>query len=209
MFGEYISALNHDAVSLAKMLRHDIPNAPMLHWVLWIRLFDFEMKHVPATSFEMEDALSRAPPVESLLPGAAADVDRFLDTYEVSLLSLPTRSLSLPALSLSVSYVLDWLVLTHLLPHLNICLMSHKSCIVAHSLLSHLRHALPPPLRCSLHHLHPFLTRLCSLEYRHVAILASWSSTCGSLCRRCPSPLPLGTGHWNATCMQWTTSTQH
>ena len=53
--------LDHDALSLAQMIRQpdDVPNAPILRWVSWIRLFDFEPNHVPATSFKVEDGLSR------------------------------------------------------------------------------------------------------------------------------------------------------
>ena len=56
--------LDHDAISLAKMLREpdDLPNAPLLRWVAWCRLFDFEPNHVPATQFKVEDALSRRRP---------------------------------------------------------------------------------------------------------------------------------------------------
>lgn len=76
--------LEHDAVSLAKMLQQpdDVPNAPMLRWVSWIRLFDFETKHVPATSFKMEDALSRAPPIDTGHPDPAHDAEEFLDAFE-------------------------------------------------------------------------------------------------------------------------------
>ncbi|KAJ3884043.1 hypothetical protein GG344DRAFT_14882, partial [Lentinula edodes] len=53
--------LEHDAQSVAQMLKtvDDVPNAPVLRWISWIRLFDFEMKHVPATAFKLEDGLSR------------------------------------------------------------------------------------------------------------------------------------------------------
>ena len=56
--------LDHDAISLAKMLREpdDLPNAPLLRWVAWCRLFDFEPNHVPANQFKVEDALSRRRP---------------------------------------------------------------------------------------------------------------------------------------------------
>ncbi len=95
--------LEHDAISLAKMLRQpdDVPNAPMLRWVSWIRLFDFETKHVPASSFKMEDALSRAPPVDTGLPDPSDDVDEFLDAFE----AFPLRP--------SISYVLAALSIRH------------------------------------------------------------------------------------------------
>ena len=45
------------------MLREpdDVPNTPLLRWVAWCRLFDFEPHHVPASQFKVEDALSRRP----------------------------------------------------------------------------------------------------------------------------------------------------
>ncbi len=53
--------LDHDAISLAKMIRDpdDVPNAPMLRWVSWMRLFNFYMHHVPATAHKAEDGMSR------------------------------------------------------------------------------------------------------------------------------------------------------
>ena len=37
----------------------DLPNAPMLRWVSYIKMFDFEHKHVPAQKMKLEDGLSR------------------------------------------------------------------------------------------------------------------------------------------------------
>ncbi|KAJ3717896.1 hypothetical protein C8R42DRAFT_551721, partial [Lentinula raphanica] len=53
--------LEHDATTLVKMLNqpNDIPNAPMLRWIPWIRLFDMEFLHVPRASMKFKDALSR------------------------------------------------------------------------------------------------------------------------------------------------------
>ncbi len=67
------------------MLRHpdDVPNAPMLRWVSWIMLFDFETKHVPASAFKIEDALSRSPQIPSNYPNAADHAEEFLDAYEI------------------------------------------------------------------------------------------------------------------------------
>ncbi|KAJ7191445.1 hypothetical protein GGX14DRAFT_407110 [Mycena pura] len=39
----------------------DVPNAPMLCWIAWIRLFDLEPNHIRDKSFKIEDALSRRP----------------------------------------------------------------------------------------------------------------------------------------------------
>jgi hypothetical protein len=62
--------LDHDALSLAKMLREpdDVPNAPLLRWVAWIRLFDFEPHHVRAESFRVEDARATISCFPSLAP---------------------------------------------------------------------------------------------------------------------------------------------
>jgi hypothetical protein len=75
--------LDHDALSLAKIIREpdDIPNAPLLHWVAWIRLFDFEPHHVRAEAFKMEDALSRRPPAPTDTNYDDQDPEEFLDAY--------------------------------------------------------------------------------------------------------------------------------
>jgi hypothetical protein len=75
--------LDHDAKSLAKMLREpdDVPNAPLLRWVAWIRLFDFEPNHVRAESFKAEDALSRRPPAPTDTNYDDQDPDEFLEAY--------------------------------------------------------------------------------------------------------------------------------
>ena len=52
--------LEVDAQYLGKMMEMpDIPNAPMTRWISFIRLFDFEIKHVPANRFMAPDGLSR------------------------------------------------------------------------------------------------------------------------------------------------------
>ncbi|KAJ7208631.1 hypothetical protein GGX14DRAFT_633510 [Mycena pura] len=55
--------LDHDAKLLSKTIREpdDVPNAPMLCWIAWIRLFDLEPNHIRDKSFKIEDALSRRP----------------------------------------------------------------------------------------------------------------------------------------------------
>jgi hypothetical protein len=75
--------LDHDAISLAQMLRRydDVPNAPILRWISWIQLFDFEPHHVPATSFKAEDALSRKPPAPSDSTDQEDNSEDFLDAY--------------------------------------------------------------------------------------------------------------------------------
>jgi hypothetical protein len=54
--------LEVDASFLGKMIvSPDLPNAPMTRWVSYIQLFDFTVKHVPATSHKAADGLSRRP----------------------------------------------------------------------------------------------------------------------------------------------------
>ena len=75
--------LDHDAKSLAKMLLEpdDVPNAPLLRWVSWCRLFDFETNHVPATQFRVEDALSRRPPAPEDSKYTEPDTEDFSESY--------------------------------------------------------------------------------------------------------------------------------
>ncbi len=87
--------LDHDALSLAQMIRQpdDVPNAPILRWVAWIRLFDFEPHHVPATSFKVEDGLSRRgkAPEDSKYEDPI-DPEEFLDAYIGSIYGSRTNS---------------------------------------------------------------------------------------------------------------------
>lgn len=75
--------MEHDAQSVAQMLKtvDDVPNAPVLWWISWIRLFDFETKHIPAPQFKLEDGLSRRKPSPNNQPYDDFDPEEFLDTY--------------------------------------------------------------------------------------------------------------------------------
>ncbi|PIL30703.1 hypothetical protein GSI_06871 [Ganoderma sinense ZZ0214-1] len=105
--------LENDASSLATMLRKpdDVPNAPMLRWVSWLLLFDFEIKHVPAASMKMEDALSRAPQIDTGLSDPSEDVDEFLEAYDLHA-AVPRTGRS-PAMFSSARSMLRSLQLTH------------------------------------------------------------------------------------------------
>lgn len=75
--------VEHDAQSVAQMLRSvdDVPNAPILRWISWIRLFDFKTKHVPATALKLEDGLSRRKPSPQDQPYDEIDMEEFLKAY--------------------------------------------------------------------------------------------------------------------------------
>ncbi|KAJ8454791.1 hypothetical protein ONZ51_g12825 [Trametes cubensis] len=55
--------LEVDAKFLEKMIKEpDLPNAPMTRWVVYLQLFDFTLRHIPAEKGKAQDALSRRPP---------------------------------------------------------------------------------------------------------------------------------------------------
>jgi hypothetical protein len=54
--------LETDAQTLVWLLNqppNDLPNAMMTRWLTYIRLFDFDVKHIPGTKNGGADALSR------------------------------------------------------------------------------------------------------------------------------------------------------
>lgn len=50
-----------DAATLVAQLNRpatDLPNSVIVRWISWIRLFDFDVKHVPGTKNTVADGLS-------------------------------------------------------------------------------------------------------------------------------------------------------
>ena len=59
----------------------DIPGALLLRWIAWIRLFDFEIRHIPGSKNGAADGLSRKPAGPSDLSDKALeeDIDDWID----------------------------------------------------------------------------------------------------------------------------------
>jgi len=61
LFGRYFTVYT-DSQALVWLLNqspNDLPNAMMIRWLLYIRLFDFDVKHIPGQKNGAVDALSR------------------------------------------------------------------------------------------------------------------------------------------------------
>jgi len=43
----------------------DFFSALMIRWLVWIRLFDFEIRHIPGTKYIVADNFSRRPRIKS------------------------------------------------------------------------------------------------------------------------------------------------
>lgn len=56
----------------------------ILDTVIQFFFFNFETRHVPATAFKIEDALSRAPDINTGHENPADDVNAFLDVYDMA-----------------------------------------------------------------------------------------------------------------------------
>ncbi len=75
--------LEVDAKFLEQMIKEpDLPNAPMTRWVTYIQLFDFSLRHVPATSGVAQDGLSRKR--RTSVDSDDSDGEAFLDTFFAS-----------------------------------------------------------------------------------------------------------------------------
>ena len=53
----------------------DLPGAFVTQWLAWIRLFDFEVRHVPGTKNVVADSLSRRPAIEEDIKAAEREQD--------------------------------------------------------------------------------------------------------------------------------------
>lgn len=70
---------------------------PVLRWIAWIRLCNFETKHIPATQFKLEDGLSQCKPSLKDQPYDNIDSEEFLDAYNNTIYGSRTHSLALSA----------------------------------------------------------------------------------------------------------------
>ncbi|THU84066.1 hypothetical protein K435DRAFT_870657 [Dendrothele bispora CBS 962.96] len=75
--------LDHHAKSLPKMLKEldDVPNTPILHWISWIKLFNFESHHVPTESHKAEDGLLRRPKAPHEVEETVEEQEKFLEGF--------------------------------------------------------------------------------------------------------------------------------
>jgi hypothetical protein len=78
--------LETDAAVLVAQLNSaaaDLPGALVTRWIAWIRLFDFEVKHVPGNKHTAADGLSRRPATDKELQFEAQEeeIDDFIDAH--------------------------------------------------------------------------------------------------------------------------------
>jgi hypothetical protein len=71
----------------------DHPRALITRWLAWIRLFDFEVRHVPRKQYTAADALSRRPRhPDNTRSSEEEDIDDWilseLSAYEICLIRL-------------------------------------------------------------------------------------------------------------------------
>ena len=118
--------LDHDALSLVQMIHQpdDVPNAPILRWVVRIQLFDFEPYHMPATAFRAEDGLSQCGPApEDKSYEDPTDPDEFLDAYINMAYGTQVPTSTKLTLQTVMQYIFDSL---HLIAS-NPCTLFHRS----------------------------------------------------------------------------------
>lgn len=84
-----------DAKTLVAQLNRsatDLPGALVTRWIAWIRLFDFDLRHVPGKKHSVADALSRRPRnEEEEEEKEEVDVDDFIDAELDFLRAAPLR----------------------------------------------------------------------------------------------------------------------
>ena len=83
MFGVHF-IVEIDALVLVHQLKgaaSDVPGALIMRWIAWIRLFNFDVKHIPGVKNSVADALSRKPPGPSDQREKAVeeDIDDWVD----------------------------------------------------------------------------------------------------------------------------------
>lgn len=92
LFGVHFT-IETDALVLVHQLNgaaSDVPGALLMRWIAWIRLFDFDIKHIPGSKNAAADGLSRKPPGPSDLreKEEEEDIDDWVDaqiyTHEVA-----------------------------------------------------------------------------------------------------------------------------
>ncbi|RDW88495.1 hypothetical protein BP6252_00527 [Coleophoma cylindrospora] len=68
-------------VAQLNRIASDIPGALVTRWLAWIRLFDFEVRHVKGYANKAADGLSRRPPTEQDLreEEQEEDLDKFIN----------------------------------------------------------------------------------------------------------------------------------
>jgi RNase H-like domain found in reverse transcriptase len=98
-----------DAKTLVAQLNRtasDLPGALITRWLAWIRLFDFDVRHVPGKKNVVADGLSRKPPGPSdlLEMGDDDDIEDFidgeLDFIRVTVRTKPVRARVYPMITL-------------------------------------------------------------------------------------------------------------
>jgi len=77
--------LETDAMVLVHQLNgaaSDVPGSLIMRWIAWIRLFDFEVRHVPGPKNIVADSLSRKPPglSDSIDQDNESDIDERVDS---------------------------------------------------------------------------------------------------------------------------------
>ena len=89
--------------------------ALITRWLTWIRLFDFDVRHVPDHKYTAADGLSRRPRTQSDDEDEAneVDIDDFIDAELASISVLPIKARVAPELedgySLRSQMIAEWL----------------------------------------------------------------------------------------------------